>query len=70
MAASKIHNGVTEAANPADEEFGEERLAASLARRAGEPAQSIIAAVNQELADWVAGAPAADDVTLIVARIV
>jgi sigma-B regulation protein RsbU (phosphoserine phosphatase) len=63
-------DGVTEAANPADEEFGEERLAACLARRAGEPAESIIAAVNQELADWVAGAPAADDVTLIVARIV
>jgi phosphoserine phosphatase RsbU/P len=61
-------DGVTEASCPGGEEFGEERLGATLAVRVNEPAQSIIEAVNRAIAEWTGGTPAADDITLIVAR--
>ncbi len=61
-------DGVTEAEDPAGEEFGSDRLGATLAQRRGEPAQALIDAVIRSVEEWRAGAPAADDVTLVVAR--
>lgn len=61
-------DGVTEAENPAGEEFGTQRLAAILAQRRKESSEVIIGAVKQAVEEWRMGAPAADDVTLVVAR--
>ncbi len=61
-------DGVSEATNPQDEEFGEERLADILRSHRAEPARAIIEKVNEVVAVWGAGAPAADDVTLVVVR--
>jgi sigma-B regulation protein RsbU (phosphoserine phosphatase) len=61
-------DGVTEAQNPDEEEFGEERLARLVAEKRGESASAIIEAVNQSLSEWCDSAPAEDDITMIVAR--
>jgi phosphoserine phosphatase RsbU/P len=61
-------DGVTEAANAADEEFGEERLAALLAARRDRPAAAVVEAVIEAVAAWTGGAPPADDATLVVGR--
>lgn len=61
-------DGVTEAVSPEDEEFETEHLAKSIQARSEEPAGDIIARVNEDIAQWTQGAPAADDVTLILAR--
>jgi phosphoserine phosphatase RsbU/P len=61
-------DGVTEATNPQDEEFGEERLADLLRQHSTEPASAVIQAVTEAVAAWTQGAPPADDVTLVVAR--
>lgn len=61
-------DGVTEATNVVYEEYGEERLIDVLLRHRHEPAVKIIEAVNQSLAGFTAGAPQADDITLLVAR--
>ncbi|MDQ6700465.1 MAG: SpoIIE family protein phosphatase [Acidobacteriota bacterium] len=61
-------DGVTEAATPDDEEFEIEHLAAVLAKRRQETARTIVASVNEAITAWTAGAPPADDITLIVAR--
>lgn len=61
-------DGVSEANNPAGEEFDEERLVQlAIANRDGS-AEQLIQAVNQELVKWTAGAPYADDATIVVAR--
>ena len=56
-------DGVTETG-----EFGPERLGATVAAHRTEPAESIIESVNQAVALHTGGAPASDDVTLIVVR--
>jgi serine phosphatase RsbU (regulator of sigma subunit) len=62
-------DGVTEAARPdVDEEFGEDRLAATLAELSRDSAKSIIESINQRVHDFTQGAPPADDITLVVAR--
>jgi serine phosphatase RsbU (regulator of sigma subunit) len=61
-------DGVTEAANPAGEEFGEERLARLLAERRNEPAADVVQAITGAVSAWCAGAPAADDITVVVGR--
>src|SRR5262249_56109164 len=62
-------DGVTEASRPdADEEFGEDRLAAALAELSCDSAQSIIESINQRVHEFTCGAPPADDITLVVAR--
>jgi len=61
-------DGITEAANLAGEEFGEERLAALISAHRGEPAASVVQHVTDAVAAWGAGAPAADDITIVVAR--
>lgn len=61
-------DGVTEATNAEMEEFGDERFGAVLRRHRRGSAQEIIEAVTCAVADWGAGSPPADDVTLIVAK--
>jgi serine phosphatase RsbU (regulator of sigma subunit)/pSer/pThr/pTyr-binding forkhead associated (FHA) protein len=61
-------DGVTEAVNPAGEEFGEERVIAVLRRNRERSAGEILSAVTQAVTDFAAGAPAADDLTLIAAK--
>jgi sigma-B regulation protein RsbU (phosphoserine phosphatase) len=61
-------DGVTEAMSPGDEEFEEQRLVATLAENLTKPSAAIVDAVYSAVGEWVAGAPPADDLTLIVAR--
>ena len=61
-------DGVTESTNPADEEFGEARLQAVLASNRPQPAARIVDAVNDAVAEWSAGAPPADDITVVVVK--
>jgi serine phosphatase RsbU (regulator of sigma subunit) len=61
-------DGVTEANNTADEEFGEERLIEALRRNRGEPAEAIVQAVRTALAAFTAKAPQTDDITLVIAK--
>jgi sigma-B regulation protein RsbU (phosphoserine phosphatase) len=61
-------DGVTEATNAAGDEFGEERLAEVLRANRGRPASEVVEAVRQAVAEFAAGAPAADDLTIVVAR--
>jgi sigma-B regulation protein RsbU (phosphoserine phosphatase) len=61
-------DGVTEAANPADDEFGEERLAALVRSMRDQPAEDIVNAIHTAVTDFTEGAPAADDITVVVAR--
>jgi sigma-B regulation protein RsbU (phosphoserine phosphatase) len=62
-------DGVTEAATPADEEFEIENLKKTLLANSQQSAQTMIEEVNKALVAWTAGAPPADDITLIVARL-
>jgi serine phosphatase RsbU (regulator of sigma subunit) len=61
-------DGVTEATNPAYEEFGEDRFIEILRRHRHAPSAEIVEAVTRGLAEFCAGAPQADDITLVVAR--
>ena len=61
-------DGVTEANNGKEEEFGDERFAEVLKANRRKSAAEVVAAVNQALTGFAAGAPAADDITLVVAR--
>ncbi len=62
-------DGVTEA-TPAgsEDEFGEDRLAEVVAAHRGGTAKAILEAIRQAVTGWMAGAPAADDITLLVAK--
>lgn len=62
-------DGVTEASPPSSEaEFGEDRLASILRKHRSDPADSMIAAVLDSVAQWSQGAPPADDITLVIAK--
>ena len=61
-------DGVTEADNTAEEEFGEERLIEALRQNRTEPAEAIVQAVRNALAGFTAKAPQADDITLVIAK--
>jgi phosphoserine phosphatase RsbU/P len=61
-------DGVTEAVSPADEDFGEARLAEVVAKLRDRPAPEIIEAVEVAVNEFTQGAPAADDITLVIAR--
>jgi phosphoserine phosphatase RsbU/P len=61
-------DGITEAATPEDVEFETEELARALSAHRNGPAQAMVTGVNSAVAEWTQGAPAADDITLIVAR--
>jgi phosphoserine phosphatase RsbU/P len=61
-------DGVTDAVNPQGEEFGEARLEAAVRQYRGEPSAAILEGVNRAIAEWTAGTPLPDDLTLLVAR--
>lgn len=63
-------DGLTEACapGPGAEQFGEERLAAAVARLADRPAAEIVAALQQEVAQFSGDRPAGDDRSLVVLR--
>jgi sigma-B regulation protein RsbU (phosphoserine phosphatase) len=61
-------DGVTEAADPSDEEYGEERLAALVGSMKDRPSEEIVEAIHNAVATYTQGAPAADDITVVVAR--
>lgn len=61
-------DGVTEASSPAGEEFEIPGLAGAVIPVRDQSAGSIIESINKAVATYTAGAPPADDVTLIVAR--
>jgi sigma-B regulation protein RsbU (phosphoserine phosphatase) len=61
-------DGVTEAANTAEEEYGEERLIEVLKRRRTDSSDTIVSAVMESLNRFTSGAPQADDITLVVAK--
>jgi len=62
-------DGITEAATPDDEEFEIENLAKTLAAHSSGSALTMIEEVNKAVTAWTSGAPPADDITLIVARL-
>ncbi|HXP84457.1 MAG TPA: SpoIIE family protein phosphatase [Bryobacteraceae bacterium] len=61
-------DGVTEAANPQDQEFGEERLADLVAGMRDRPAREIVEKINDAVMAFTEGAPPADDITVLVVR--
>jgi sigma-B regulation protein RsbU (phosphoserine phosphatase) len=61
-------DGVTEAPNPNDEEYGEDRLANLVAELSGNSAKEIVAAIHTSVAEFTEGAPPADDITVVVTR--
>ena len=61
-------DGVTEATNRAYEEYGEERFIEALKANRKKTALEIVDAVTRSLTEFAAGAPQADDITLVVAR--
>lgn len=61
-------DGINEAQNAQEEEFGTERLIASLQGRAGAPAEQVLAGVIEDLDAFVGDAPQHDDITLLVVK--
>jgi sigma-B regulation protein RsbU (phosphoserine phosphatase) len=62
-------DGVPEAHNPENEEFGEERLQQLLRQTAHLPAGEIGARVSAEMKDWIRDAEQYDDLTFIVMKV-
>ena len=61
-------DGVTEATNMNQDEYGEARFTEVLKANREKPAAAIVEAVTRSLAEFAAGAPQADDITLVVAK--
>jgi sigma-B regulation protein RsbU (phosphoserine phosphatase) len=61
-------DGVTEAINPAGDEFEIEGLAKAVIEVRSLAAKDVIRQINEALVGFTAGAPQSDDITLIVAR--
>jgi sigma-B regulation protein RsbU (phosphoserine phosphatase) len=62
-------DGVSEAHDPGDEEFGEDRLKDVLRGAAHLPAAGIAATVSSALTDWIRDAEQFDDLTFIVMKV-
>lgn len=61
-------DGVTEATNPAGEEYGRDRLVAAVRRARELPAREMIDFIHRDLMDWTNGHGATDDVTFFVVK--
>ncbi len=61
-------DGVTEAAEADGEEFGERRLTELLLQARRSPAAAIVNAVHEAVRQWTGEQPAADYITVVVAR--
>ena len=62
-------DGVTEALNPADEEFGEERLKDLLRMVGPLPVEEMSARITQELKNWIQDAAQYDDLTFLQMKV-
>ena len=62
-------DGVPEAHNPEDEEFGEERVQQLLRQTAHLPADEISARLSAEMKNWIRDAEQYDDLTFIVMKV-
>src|SRR5262249_60423642 len=62
-------DGVPEAHNPEDEEFGEDRLQQLLRQTAHLPADEISKHISAEMKDWIRDAEQYDDLTFIVMKV-
>jgi sigma-B regulation protein RsbU (phosphoserine phosphatase) len=61
-------DGVTDARSPDGELYGEGRLAAALARCAGQPAAAMAEGVRADIENYTGGSEPYDDMTLVVLR--
>jgi sigma-B regulation protein RsbU (phosphoserine phosphatase) len=62
-------DGVPEALNPSDEEFGEGRLKALLARLVHLPVEEISAKLAAEMKEWIQDAAQYDDLTFVLLKV-
>src|SRR5262249_18490780 len=62
-------DGVPEAHNTANEEFGEERLQQLLRQTAQLPADEISARISSQMKNWIGDAEQYDDLTFIVMKV-
>lgn len=62
-------DGVTEAMNPADEEYGEDRLKALLAEVARLPIDEMSARIAAEMRGWIREAEQYDDLTFVLMKV-
>lgn len=62
-------DGVTEAADPSGEMFGEERLVAALRTHAGDDIERLPALVLEAVGRFVGASPQQDDITIIAAEV-
>jgi predicted permease len=62
-------DGVPEAHNPENDEYGEERLQQLLRQTAHLPADEISARISAEMKDWIRDAEQYDDLTFIVMKV-
>ncbi|MBV8552083.1 MAG: SpoIIE family protein phosphatase [Acidobacteriaceae bacterium] len=62
-------DGISEAMNNQDEEWGEERLIPAIAANSAQPAAEIIPSLMAEADRFVSGAPQHDDMTLVVMKL-
>ena len=61
-------DGVSEAVNPAGEEFGPQRLYEVIARNLDASASGIRDRIEAALSKWAQGTPASDDITLVIVK--
>ncbi len=61
-------DGVTEAQNGENDQFGEERLLETMRLHRTGTASEMVQAITKAVSDFAAGAPSADDLTLVVVR--
>jgi sigma-B regulation protein RsbU (phosphoserine phosphatase) len=61
-------DGVTDAQDGSDEEFGEARLLDVLAAAAGQPSEIVIDRIFDAIDAFAGGTPQFDDMTILVAR--
>jgi len=61
-------DGVTEAMNPAEELFGDDRLQSEIASLAGLRPHEVTGAIMEKVAGFAAGAPQSDDITVMFLR--
>jgi sigma-B regulation protein RsbU (phosphoserine phosphatase) len=62
-------DGVPEALNPSEEEFGEERLKDLLRATVHLPVQEIATRISEELKNWIRDAAQHDDLTVVVLKV-
>ena len=62
-------DGISEAMNAQQQEYGEERLERVLHRVHGEDAPSVVRAIHDDVALHTSGAPQSDDITMMVVKI-